>query len=68
MKQADHVCSRMFRGMTKQEVTSLGDCSALVHYKDNPSWQYVPSLRALVALALCSNPGSGIQCWAWTLL
>lgn len=55
MKQADRVCSRMFRGMTKQEVTSLGDCSALVHYKDNPSWQYdppsgpwSPSLSALI--------------------
>lgn len=29
-------------GMTKQEVTSVSDCSAPVHFKDNPFWQYVP--------------------------
>lgn len=40
--ESDHLFSRMFGGMTKQEVTSLGDCSALAHYEDNPSWQSVP--------------------------
>lgn len=27
--ELDHLFSRMFSGMTKQEVTSLGNCSAL---------------------------------------
>jgi len=31
--ESDNVFSRTFGGMTKQEVTSLGDCSALAHYK-----------------------------------
>lgn len=54
--ESDHVSSGTFRSMTKQEVTSLGDCCCHVfaHYNDNPSWQSdppgprPPSLSALI--------------------
>lgn len=65
---SDRVCFRMDRSLDKtgQDVTSLGDCSALLHWKDNPSWQRVPPGPGRPHF-FRSNPGSGIHCWGSNL-
>lgn len=45
---SDQQCSRMFGGVTRQDVTSLGDCSAFLHNKDNPCRPWSAWLSALI--------------------